>query len=224
DLAKAPGLAKVLPRAIDRILGNPSGDPVAVVKFIDKLTTDGRTETVNLCFAALTIKIQGNEIAGKQRDAFRELLRPKLKKLFDDEKSPLRFEATLLAAALKDADGLLSARVHFYDAKNPESMRLRSFEALVGAGVPDLVIDTTTVFRKDSKTTSVDFRGRILSTLGKVDDPRVADFVFLYYDRMEPELQPKAIELLTQRPAWAKSLFKEIAAKKISKDVVNINQ
>ena len=40
DLAKAPGLAKVLPRAIDRILGNPSGDPAAVVGFIHKMFTD----------------------------------------------------------------------------------------------------------------------------------------------------------------------------------------
>src|SRR5208282_3605977 len=44
DLAKAPGLAKVLPRAIDRILDNPKGDPAAVVGFIDKLTAKDKND------------------------------------------------------------------------------------------------------------------------------------------------------------------------------------
>src|SRR5438128_6862849 len=50
DLAKAPGVAKVLPRAIDRILGNPSGDPAAVVAFVEKLVAKDKNDpTAALC-------------------------------------------------------------------------------------------------------------------------------------------------------------------------------
>src|SRR5207245_2805463 len=65
---------------------------------------------------------------------------------------------------------------------------------------------------------------QMLAGFGALDDPAVAGDVLQSYAKMEPELQPKAIELLTQRPSWAKSLFKEVAAKKISKDVINVNQ
>ena len=64
----------------------------------------------------------------------------------------------------------------------------------------------------------------MLAALGRLDDARVAPVVLSSYPKMEPELQPKAIELLTQRPSWGKALLKEIAAKKMSKDVVNVNQ
>jgi putative heme-binding domain-containing protein len=41
---------------------------------------------------------------------------------------------------------------------------------------------------------------------------------------MEPELQPRAIELLTQREVWSKQLMDAIAAKKIPPGAVNVNQ
>jgi len=47
---------------------------------------------------------------------------------------------------------------------------------------------------------SPEFRGQVLAALGELDDPRVAGIVLANYPRMEPELKPKAIELLTQ---WA---------------------
>jgi putative membrane-bound dehydrogenase-like protein len=224
DLAKAPGLAKVLPRAIDRILGNPSGDPAAVVKFIDKLTTEGKTEPAKLCLTALTVKIQNNEIAGKQLDAMRNQIKPRLKELAADAKSPLAFEATLLSASLKDVDGLTAAAAFFSNREKREAARIRALGALVTAGETFSVMRAMSVFSGESKTTSLDFRGQILSTLSKLEYPEVAGFVLQHYAKMEPELQPKAIELLTQRPTWAKSLFKEIAAKRISKDVINVNQ
>ena len=41
---------------------------------------------------------------------------------------------------------------------------------------------------------------------------------------MEPDLQPRAIELLTQRTAWAKPLLAAVAAKKIPASAISINQ
>ena len=44
------------------------------------------------------------------------------------------------------------------------------------------------------------------------------------YPTMAPDLQPKAIELLTQRSAWSKQLLGEIDAKKIPSSALNVNQ
>jgi putative heme-binding domain-containing protein len=41
---------------------------------------------------------------------------------------------------------------------------------------------------------------------------------------MEPDLQPKAIDLLTQRAAWSKMLLGEIEAKRIPPAALNVNQ
>jgi putative membrane-bound dehydrogenase-like protein len=225
DLAKSPGLAKVLPRAIDRILGNASGDPTAVVKFIEKLTVDGKSEHATLCLTALSVKVQNGEIAGKQLANVRDQFVPKLRELAKNKNASVAFEATLLSATLKDVDGLKAAGEFFLDSGKPEEARVRAFNALVTAGEGyDPLMLAATVFEKAAKKTTVSFRGQILSILGKRNDREVADLVIQNYASMEPELQPKAIELLTQRPSWAKSLFNEIADKKISKDVINVNQ
>ena len=225
DLAKAPGVAKVLPRAIDRILGNPKGDPSAVVGFIDKLTAEGKVEPATLCLTGLSVKIQNGEIAGKQLASLRDQLIPKLNTIAKNKSAALAFEAMLLSATLKDVEGLKAAGEFFIDSSKPESARIRAFGTLVTSreGYHPLLL-AASFFDKAAKKTTVTFRGEILSALGKLDDPQVADLVLQSYANMEPDLQPKAIELLTQRPTWAKSLFKEIADKKINKDVININQ
>ncbi len=41
---------------------------------------------------------------------------------------------------------------------------------------------------------------------------------------LEPELKPRAIELLTGRPAWAKLLLASIARDEIPRQALNVNQ
>jgi putative heme-binding domain-containing protein len=52
----------------------------------------------------------------------------------------------------------------------------------------------------------------------------VAEVVLAAYAQLEPDIQPKAIELLTQRPAWAKSLLQTIARGTLPTSVLNSNQ
>ncbi len=71
---------------------------------------------------------------------------------------------------------------------------------------------------------SPSFRGQVLAALGKLDDNRVSSIVLAEYGRMEPDLQPRAVELLTQRTAWGKQLVRAIADKKIRAGALNVNQ
>ena len=97
DLAKSPGVAKLLPRAIDRILGNPSGDPAVVVAFLEKLPTRGPS-TASLCLNALSVKVQNGEIAGANLDKLKKALVPVLPRFLKG--SPFADEALFLLATL----------------------------------------------------------------------------------------------------------------------------
>ncbi|HEV3203184.1 MAG TPA: hypothetical protein VGY77_02320, partial [Gemmataceae bacterium] len=74
------------------------------------------------------------------------------------------------------------------------------------------------------KTNSSLFRAQILSSLSRSDDPMVAEIVLANYGTMEPDLQPKVIELLTQRALWTKPLLQAIGRKEIGPNVLNVNQ
>jgi putative heme-binding domain-containing protein len=67
-------------------------------------------------------------------------------------------------------------------------------------------------------------RNAVLASLGKLESAKVAELVLAGYAKYEPELQPKAIELLTQRPAWSKALLKAIGEGRISAAALNANQ
>jgi putative membrane-bound dehydrogenase-like protein len=221
DLAKAPGVAKVLPRAIDRILGNPSGDPAAVVKFIDKLSgKDQPLETAALCMSALSTKVQTGEIAGPALDKLKKSLLPVLKKQL--ERVPTTMEASFLSVTLGEKDQVEVVTV-IAGSYRKENERLLALDALM-TGHAGMLKGIVPGMLAETNPKMPAFRGQVLGRLGKLNDPWVANTVLDLYPKFTPDEQAKSIELLTQRPAWAKSLFKEIAAKKISKDVINVNQ
>ncbi|MCH8829932.1 MAG: c-type cytochrome [Planctomycetes bacterium] len=71
---------------------------------------------------------------------------------------------------------------------------------------------------------SIAFRGQLLIELGRLKDDRTADYVLKTYKKLEPELQPRAIELLTQRVNWSKQLLAAIGRKQVSANAINLNQ
>ncbi len=222
DLAKSPGLAKILPRAIDRILGNPSGDPGAVVGFIEKLAAkDPNSETARLSITGLTARVQNNEINGPALDKLKKTLVPFFDKYLDDEKrQPLRREASLLSVSLGDARGLKFVKLTFEYGSEPGE-RILALDALIAGRFKDLPESVEEVLAANE---TKPIRAETLGRLGKIADPWVAEKVLRWYPKFNGDEQAKAIELLTQRSTWSKSLFAQIADKKISKDVVNINQ
>ncbi|HZZ77504.1 MAG TPA: hypothetical protein VFE62_03235, partial [Gemmataceae bacterium] len=224
NLSKSPGLAKVLPRAIDRILGNPKGDPAAVVGLVNKLTAkDPGDPTAALCLTALGAKVQNGEIAGPALVSLRKSVVPLVDSILDTSKNePLRFEASILSVTVGNDRGKDFVKAVIGNAIN-EERRMRALDALIASRDASLKDVIGGAMRSDyPKMPS--FRGLALGRLGKLDDPWVAALVLDLYPKLSADEQAKSVELLTQRPSWAKSLFKEIADKKIAKDVINVNQ
>ena len=75
-----------------------------------------------------------------------------------------------------------------------------------------------------SRHGSVAFRGQVIDALSRSPDAETAQIVLACYPKLEPELQPRAIELLTQRASWSKRLLQEIAKKRIPPSALNVNQ
>jgi putative membrane-bound dehydrogenase-like protein len=227
DLAKSPGLQKVLPRAVDRILDNPKGDPAVVVRFIDKLTAnDGNAATATLCLAGLTAKVQNGEIGAAAKAELRKNMAPILGRILDaNQRGDQYLEAAVLSVSLGAGDPRATVFLKAVLGNSiKENYRLRALDALMTVRDASLRKTIGSALGSDYPRNQPGFRGQVLIKLSKLDDPWVADMVFEIYPRLTPDEQAKSIELLTQRPTWAKSLLKEIGDKKISKNVVNVNQ
>jgi putative membrane-bound dehydrogenase-like protein len=224
DLAKAPGMAKLLPRAIDRILGNASGDPAAVVSFVEKLAAQNKDQTTAaLCVTGLTSRVLNNEMSEKHVAALRQEFGPKLLVLHAGASGPLAVEATFLLAALKESAGMQRAAHLVRDTKEIPAVRVRALETLIRMGEHGSVVDSVEEILR-TRQGSPEFRGQVLGVLAVKPASPFERLVLRHYNEMEPELQPKAIDMLTQNAAWAKALFWEIADRRIDKHAVNVNQ
>ena len=63
----------------------------------------------------------------------------------------------------------------------------------------------------------------MLAALGRAEDPRLADVILQEYPKLEPELQPLAIDLVMQREPWARKLLDAVLADRLPKSVLNAN-
>jgi putative heme-binding domain-containing protein len=132
----------------------------------------------------------------------------------------LYLSAQLLAAQLKigSIDGGLVRRL-FVSPEQPEATRLQALEALItfrDSGLPEAVAGVLSAG-------SPHFVAKVLDVLGRWDHPCVASLILDRYAKMDPELQPLAVELLMQRQTWTRQLLKAILAERLPRGVLNAN-
>lgn len=234
-IRRAPNLVKMLPRVLERILTGRRFEPDAAVRLLSALaaidTPESRT-AIGGVLASLASLIHSQQITPAQLAALRQALAPVIERIRADGGSrralpgddPLRVDAELLAAAWRDPKGLETARDVLAAGRIAPALRLRALDALLAADTPAALESVSRVFREQSARGTAEFRGELIAALGKIDDPRIAAIVLDGYALLEPENRPKAIELLTQRPAWSRALLKAIAAEKVSANALNVNQ
>jgi putative membrane-bound dehydrogenase-like protein len=224
SLPRESNLARLMPRVFERILA-PGADPKGAVLLLQALlgNEEADPEVARQCLATLTTKIQTGEITGNAPARWAQRLRPALTRLLTGKADdPLYWDAALLAATLKDKAGLNIVRPRFVAEDQPETIRLKALEALVAAR-DESVLDVAGPMLADTKTFSLGFRREVLSALGRLDDAKVAEVVLAQFPKMEPDFQPRAIELLTQRTSWARLLLRAVAEKKVPAGALSVN-
>jgi putative heme-binding domain-containing protein len=64
----------------------------------------------------------------------------------------------------------------------------------------------------------------VLALLGRLEQAEVADELMRMYAQLPPDLQPRVIELLTQRPVWGRAVVQALAAGQLPAAALNVNQ
>lgn len=215
-------LMTMMPRIIERILSRKEFDPKPIGKLISLLTS-WKPETAALAIGQLSVKIQSREISGDHLMSLKQATESQLKTILDGSpQSPLYLPAAILATAWKDPRSVEVVRRVLASDSSPWDQRLTALNASIAMKATGLVDSVAAIL--DSTSTTTNAKSQILNSLSKVDDPQVADMILSRYPKFDPDLQTRAIELLTQRANWAIRLLQLVADKKIPATSININQ
>ncbi|MFM7149220.1 MAG: c-type cytochrome, partial [Gemmataceae bacterium] len=217
-----PNIQKLVPRVIDRILSSRNPHPTAIARLYEMSLKSGEQSSVvsRQILTALATRIRNGEIDGVTRDQLKDSLWKNVEK--KDER-----EAVLLGALLNDSGCQEKLREWVVGGKGKpdESAQLQNLETLIVAqpssiaGMVRRLLDDP-----EMRLPSVQGRGQFLAMLSRLDDDTIADTVLTAYASFEPELKPRAIELLTQRATWGKKLLRAMGEKKVPSGVLNVNQ
>lgn len=215
-------LMSLMPRIIDRLLGRRTFDAKVIAGLIGFLI-ECHPETAAVGLQRLSTKVQNHELTldhlAEMKQAMDETLQPILRGATD---SPMYLPAAFLATSWNDPTGISAVRKLFVTDSEAAEQRLLAFNSLIAIRDPGLI--ESIAHTMDSASSSAQFKSQILASLSKHDDPRIAEIILQRYDQYEPELQTRAVELLTQRATWAKELLRSMGEKKVAATSMNINQ
>jgi putative heme-binding domain-containing protein len=213
-----PAVATLMPRILDRILSAPTPDTAAVAALLSQ-TIERNPNLAANCIAAISAKAGGLNDATLAQ--LRTQLGPALQKLLDDPKpTPLRLGAQMLAARLGLAP--LESEVvrrKFTSAAEPDALRLQALDALIAFRDPSLLEALPGVLTSAPPALAT----KILTSLGRVEDAKLADTLLPIYAKLSPDVEPLAIDLFMQREPWARKLLDAVLAGKLPKSVLNAN-
>jgi putative membrane-bound dehydrogenase-like protein len=223
----APGMQKMLPVLTDRLLARQGKDAKPVAMLLELLIDSGPsgTDGARRCLDAIAQRVQSGEIQGAGLSGLKSALEPTLQRVLSAEpRGALFMDAAFLAVTWKNQAAVDAVREVFASQgkQQPADVRLKALGALIAADAEFLEHDVDEAL-SDAKA-GEEFRGQLLAAMGRINKPFVAHTVLTRYELLEPANKPKAIELLTQRPMWAKPLLEEIKKKRIPLDALNVNQ
>ena len=228
DLRRSPRLAATLPRMIEVLLGGSKPRPQAAIAILARLlaTPTGREvfEASQWSLEILSERLQGGTLPPVERSALLSALPNVLADILGDgPDSPLYLDAALVATAWKDPAAIKAVGGLLRSPGTDEERRLQALNALIGSGDSEVLAIVGPTLA-DPRAGSPAFRGKALASLGRLDSPKVAEVVLAAYSRLASDLQPKAVELLTQRPAWTRALLDSVAAKVVPTSALSVNQ
>ncbi|WP_437191778.1 PVC-type heme-binding CxxCH protein [Planctomicrobium sp. SH527] len=130
--------------------------------------------------------------------------------------------ATLLNAIWGDADAQRELRTVVINRRESPADRAAALQTLMAVN-DQSVLDTIQDLISEAET-AMPVRTAILDNISRINNPRVAEILITNFHKIDVNLRPKVIEVLTQRPMWSVALLKEIDAGRIDKSLVNQNQ
>ncbi len=222
-ILRSPPVISLMPRIVDRILARQKFDAKPVADLFALVCNDHQQIAKDV-LAALAAKVQSGEMKGEKLEQLKTAMADPMKPMLGVESThPLRLEASLLALSWKDPAGVGVARTTAMNTKEPPARRMAAYNALVSCQDGCVEQVAKEIFSRGGEEPP-QFVGDILGALGRSERAEIGTAVVKYLPSFSAELQPRAIELLTQRPAWAKTLLTAVGDKKIAASAINVNQ
>jgi len=200
---------------------NQAVDIDSVVSLLE-FVIDADETTARQCLGILTAQVQSRELRGDQLQALRASLGATIAAVQAQPAHPLHVDVLALAASWKDPVAIESAARLLMDAEQPGETRRRALEALAASGDERLLAAAGALLADDQSPRQL--RAQVLAALGKLEQTDVARLVLDCHARLPADLQPKAIELLTQRAEWSKALLAAIGRGQLAPTVLHANQ
>ncbi|WP_169972954.1 PVC-type heme-binding CxxCH protein [Tautonia rosea] len=218
-------LAEMLARMLDRIIAVDAvpGEQLAdLARFIIKHeSVDDDSRRASL--ATLADQVRQGRFDPDRLASLRDGLQRDFRNALANQDDPIRSTFARLSALWGDADALALVRQRFADPEAEDAERRAALDVLVASDDTEVLPAIAAVFSRP-EAGSVAFRGEVLAAIGQINEPRIADLILSSYSTFEPELKPRAVALLTQRPAWTRSLLEAIGRGELPTQVLNVNQ
>lgn len=221
-----PGLLVLLPRALERLMSGAQPDANAVTALLRRLIMSRQSESLGQAIDAIASRIRERNLNEAASTRLRDKILALISENYGDDrgdKIPKEFQILLTYWRVEPSTG--RTRKDFGAAQTPDSIKIKALDALIFALPADIVLEMTKrVMTDKTHLGSVDFRGKILAALGALDRFEVASLVLDLYPVLEPELKPRAIELLSQRPSWSLALLNAVGGGRVAASAINVNQ
>ncbi len=224
DFDRHPSFSEFVPRLFERLLAARDPDRSALRELFLLALHSKHPEAARRSLQYLTARVQSRELIGDRLQIVRDAVRSGVASvLIGPRDGQLFFDVALLAASWRDPAGMETARGLISESSLPDEKRLAALEALIAANDDSVLVPVQGMLRRDTKV-SPRVASRVISALGKLDSPRIADLILANYSGLDPAVQPTAIELLTGRVAWSKKLLDSIGAGQIRRSAINLSQ
>ncbi|MFO0908878.1 MAG: PVC-type heme-binding CxxCH protein [Isosphaeraceae bacterium] len=216
--ATPPALMAIVPRAVDRLLGSSEPDMAAVTSLLRRLLEQDR-DASERAIIGLANRMESQADERGPAPELRGLVEAAIR---TTPPGSLAEELKLLAAYWRLPGALEAARAALIDPDRQVEQRLRAFAAVRTTMPESEVVELARPLLSGKER--AEFRGRLIAALGRLQSAEVASVLLGLYPSLEPELKPRVVELLTQRPHWGKALLAAVGQGKVNPASVNVNQ
>jgi putative heme-binding domain-containing protein len=216
DLQNAPGLAKIAPRIVERMLDNGGGQYADVGELL-YLTARQDATCARQCLAQLAESMK--QINDEQQTQLASAIGPKLSMIQQQAVSAELAQASRLIAArlgVGNTSGA-GAREIWLDGKQPTPVRLQVLDVLISLKDEALPATLPSILQ----TEDAELLTQVLPELGRLDDPALGELLLNHYPHAVPELRPLIVDVLMQREIWASQLLAQIEARKLPRDALH---
>jgi putative membrane-bound dehydrogenase-like protein len=225
DLAKADynALADLTPRMIEVLADASHADSVKALSDVLNKLQGSRPAEFRKALETVGAAVEDGAFKGKRLDALRAALEPIIAKVGDDQNDKsFALTTAMLGHSIQLENSIDRIKAFANDQGLSDEARNSAKRVLIESGDLSILDGLIEVLRTHKG--SPDSRIKTLALVAEFDSPKTAPALIEAYSKAEPNLTGRFIEVMSQRPRWARELVAAVKANKIPKDAVNITQ